>query len=219
MALNAVSDLTLRSNALKRGVRLEYFTVAWMAAEAVLAIAAGIVARSVLLTAFGADSLIELLSGVTLLWRLRTEAGGGDERRVDIIERRATWVSAVLLILLSAYVVLTSASGLLARVEPERSWLGLAVAAVALVVMPWLAYRKGIVNRILNSSALRADIAETASCAYLAGVTLLGVSISAVTGWWWVEYIAAILLLRWLIPEAREALEAAREGRSAAEHE
>ena len=200
-------------------MRLEYFTVAWMAAEAVLAIGAGIVARSVLLTAFGADSLIELLSGVTLLWRLRTEAGGGDERRVDIIERRATWVSAVLLILLSAYVVLTSASGLLARVEPERSWLGLAVAAVALVVMPWLAYRKGIVNRILNSSALRADIAETASCAYLAGVTLLGVSISAVTGWWWVEYIAAILLLRWLIPEAREALEAAREGKSAHEHE
>jgi len=217
--LNAVSDLTLRSNALRRGLRLEYFTVVWMAAEAVLAIAAGIVARSVLLTAFGADSLIEVLSGVTLLWRLRTEAGGGDERQVDIIERRATWVSAALLILLSAYVVLTSAAGLLARVEPERSWLGLAVAAIAIVVMPWLAYRKGIVNRILKSSALRADIAETASCAYLAGVTLLGVSINAVTGWWWAEYIAAILLLRWLIPEAREALEAAREGRSAAEHE
>ena len=217
--MNAVSDLTLRSNALRRGLRLEYFTVVWMAAEAVLAIAAGIVARSVLLTAFGADSLIEVLSGVTLLWRLRTEAGGGDERQVDIIERRATGVSAALLILLSAYVVLTSAAGLLARVEPERSWLGLAVAAIAIVVMPWLAYRKGIVNRILKSSALRADIAETASCAYLAGVTLLGVSINAVTGWWWAEYIAAILLLRWLIPEAREALEAAREGRSAAEHE
>ena len=217
--MNAVSDLTLRSNALRRGLRLEYFTVVWMAAEAVLAIAAGIVARSVLLTAFGADSLIEVLSGVTLLWRLRTEAGGGDERQVDIIERRATWVSAALLILLSAYVVLTSAAGLLARVEPERSWLGLAVAAIAIVVMPWLAYRKGIVNRILKSSALRADIAETASCAYLAGVTLLGVSINAVTGWWWAEYIAAILLLRWLIPEAREALEAAREGKSAHEHE
>ena len=189
-----------------------------MAAEAALAIGAGIVARSVLLTAFGADSLIELLSGITLLWRLKVEVDGGDYSHVHAVERRATWVSALLLILLSTYVVLTAAAGLIARVEPERSWLGIAVALAAVVVMPWLAYRKRIVNRVLGSSALRADIAESATCAYLAGVTLVGVAINAVTGWWWAEYIAAIFLLRWLVPEALEALAAARNGDSAGEH-
>jgi divalent metal cation (Fe/Co/Zn/Cd) transporter len=195
-------------------VRLEAFTVAWMTVEAVLAIGAGVAARSVLLTVFGADSLIELLSGVTLLWRLRAEANASDGSRVARFERRAAWVSAALLILLCAYVVVTSIVGLALRVEPERSWLGITVAAAALLVMPWLAVRKRSVNKTIQSAALRADVAESLTCAYLAGVTLAGVVLSAVTGWWWVEYIAATALLRWLLPEAREALEAARAGES-----
>ena len=62
-----------RTAAVRMGVRLEVITVVWMAFEAVLAIGAGIAARSVLLTAFGFDSVIELLSGVTLA----TGHGGG----------------------------------------------------------------------------------------------------------------------------------------------
>jgi len=208
-----MAEVAVRQAALRRGVRLEAFTVAWMAAEAVLAIGAGVAARSVLLTAFGADSLIELLSGATLLWRLRVEARGGDDGRVDAVEKRAIWISAALLMLLCAYVALTSVAGLLLRIQPERSWLGIAVSAAALIVMPWLARLKGLANRTIDSPALRADIAESATCAYLAGVTLVGVVADAVTGLWWVEYLAAVILLRWLIPEAREALEAARSGK------
>src|SRR5579859_6755542 len=103
-----MAEASLRAAAIRRGVRLEWFTVAWMVVEAVLAIGAGIAARSVLLTAFGADSLIELLSGGTLLWRLRIESSGGDETRVEVVERRAEWISAVLLILLCLYVVVTA---------------------------------------------------------------------------------------------------------------
>jgi divalent metal cation (Fe/Co/Zn/Cd) transporter len=80
--------------------------------------------------------------------------------------------------------------------------------------MPLLAARKRAANQTIQSSALRADIAESATCAYLAGVTLIGAAINALTGWWWVEYLAAVILLRWLVPEAREALEAARAGRT-----
>ena len=205
-----MADLALRANAMRRGVRLEGFTVAWMTAEAVLAIAAGIAARSVLLTAFGADSLIELLSGATLLWRLRVEAAGGNDARVDSVEKRATWISAVLLILLCGYVSLTSLAGLLLGIQPERSWLGIVVSAAAVVVMPWLAVRKRAANQTIQSAALRADIAESVTCAYLAAVTLIGAVINAITGLWWVEYLAAVILLRWLLPEAQEALEAAR---------
>ena len=205
-----MADLALRATAIRRGVRLEGFTVAWMGVEAVLAIAAGVAARSVLLTAFGADSLIELLSGATLLWRLRVEAAGGNDARVDAVEKQAVLISAVLLILLCTYVALTSVAGFLLRIQPERSWLGVAVSAAAVVVMPWLAARKRAANQTIQSAALRADIAESATCAYLAAVTLIGAAINAVSGLWWVEYLAAVILLRWLVPEAREALEAAR---------
>ena len=174
-----MAELTARRSALRRGVRLEVMTVAWMAIEAALAIGAGIAARSVLLTAFGADSLIELLSGATLLWRLNVEMRGGDEHRVEAVERNATRISAVLLVLLCLYVVGSSVAGLILRVEPEGSWLGIAVSASAIVLMPWLASRKRSVNVTLQSPALRADIAESATCAYLAAVTLAGVGIDA----------------------------------------
>lgn len=214
-----MADLALRARAISRGVRLEGFTVAWMAVEAVLAIGAGVAARSVLLTAFGADSLIELLSGATLFWRLRVEAAGGDDARVDSVERRAVWISAVLLVILCTYVALTSIAGFVLRIQPERSWLGVAVSATAVIVMPLLAARKRAANQTIQSAALRADIAESATCAYLAGVTLIGAAINAMTGFWWVEYVAAVVLLRWLIPEAREALEAARSGKGHHEDE
>ena len=207
-----MADTAVRVAALRLGVRLEALGVTWMAAEAVLAVGAGVAARSVLLTAFGADSLIELVSGATLLWRLRAEAAGRDSDRVGAIEKRAVQISAILLILLCVYVALTSIAGFVLRIEPEKSWLGVLVSAAALVVMPWLANRKRAANKTIQSSALRADIAESVTCAYLAGVTLVGAAINAITGLWWVEYLAALALLRWLVPEAREALEAARPG-------
>ncbi|HKW70433.1 MAG TPA: cation transporter [Candidatus Dormibacteraeota bacterium] len=188
-----------------------------MILEAVLAIGAGVTARSVLLTAFGADSVIELFSGATLAWRLHAEARGGDDSRLDSVEKRAIWISALLLVLLCIYILATSALGLVFRFEPERSWLGIVVSAAAVIVMPWLAAQKRGVNQTVDSPALRADIAESVSCAFLAAVTLAGVALNAVTGWWWVEYIAAVALLIWLVPEARETLEAAREGMTSGE--
>ena len=185
-----------RAAALRQGVRLEWVTIAWMLVEAVIAVGAGIAARSVLLTAFGLDSVVELLSGIVVLRRLLGRAE----------EEISTRISAVLLVLLCVYVVLFSIGGLVLRVMPEGSILGIAVSAVAIVVMPLLAGAKRRVNRVLESPSLRADIAESISCAYLAAATLAGLVVSMATGWWWVQYIAALGLLVWLIPEALEAL-------------
>ena len=185
-----------RAAALRQGVRLEWVTIAWMLVEAVIAVGAGIAARSVLLTAFGLDSVVELLSGIVVLRRLLGRAE----------EEISTRISAVLLVLLCVYVVLFSIGGLVRRVMPEGSILGIAVSAVAIVAMPLLAGAKRRVNRVLESPSLRADIAESISCAYLAAATLAGLVVSMATGWWWVQYIAALGLLVWLIPEALEAL-------------
>ena len=200
-----------RQEAVKVGVRLEVVTVVWMAFEAVLAIGAGVVARSVLLTAFGIDSVIELISGGVLLWRLSSEARGASSERMESVERRATRISAVLLVLLCAYVVFVGFAGLVARLQPEASVLGVGVAAAAVLVMPLLAWRKRRANLVISSPALRADIAETITCAYLAAATLVGAGLNLIAGWWWAEYVAALVLLVFIAMEAKEAIESARE--------
>jgi divalent metal cation (Fe/Co/Zn/Cd) transporter len=188
-----------RADAVRKGIRLEELTIAWMLIEAVAAIGAGIAARSVLLTAFGVDSVIELLSGVVLYRRLK-----GDSER---LEATAIGISAVLLVLLCVYILVSSLIGLLLRIQPSESVVGIAVSAVAVVAMPVLARAKRRVNVVLQSPSLRADIAETVSCAYLAAVTLTGLVVAALTGWWWIQYAAALVLLGWLVPETREAVE------------
>lgn len=181
-----------------------------MAGEALLAIGAGIAARSVLLTAFGFDSVIELLSGVTLLWRLSSEGRGSP--RMEAIERRATVISAALLVLLTVYLVLVGLGGVVAHVHPSGSTLGVAVAAAAVLAMPILAWRKRRANALIGSAALRADVAETITCAYMAAATLAGAGLNLLFGLWWAEYAAAIALLVFIVMEAREAVEAARGG-------
>jgi divalent metal cation (Fe/Co/Zn/Cd) transporter len=104
----------------------------------------------------------------------------------------------------------TSVGGLVTGFQPADSVLGIAVAAIAIIAMPLLAFAKARANRLIGSASLRADIAETITCAYLAGVTLVGVALSMAFDMWWVQYLCALGLLIWLVPETREALEAAR---------
>jgi divalent metal cation (Fe/Co/Zn/Cd) transporter len=196
----------MKDAALRTGVRLEVFTVVWMLAEAVLAIGAGIAARSVLLTGFGFDSVIELLSGVTLLWRLSSSS-----TQIEGVERRATQISAVLLVLLCAYLLFFGLGGLVVGLRPEGSVLGVLVSAAAVLVMPILAWRKHQANVTIGSAALRADVAESVTCAYMAAATLVGVGLNLLFGWWWAEYVGALALLVFVGMETREAIEAARE--------
>lgn len=200
-----------RSGALREGIALETVSVVWMVVEAGVAIGAGVAARSVLLTGFGLDSVIELLSAVLLLWRLTAEGRNEDLERVERMERRAAWLAALLLVLLALYLVVSSVVGLAIRFEPENSWPGLLVAALAVIVMPALGWRKRAVASKLHSAALRADAVESMACAYLALATLLGVGASAVLGWWWAEYAAALVLAVLVLREAREAFREARE--------
>jgi divalent metal cation (Fe/Co/Zn/Cd) transporter len=203
-------DLT-RAAAVRRGLRLEVVTVGWMLVEACVAVGAGVAARSALLTAFGLDSVVELLSGIVLYRRLQVESSGASADDVDRLEARTTSISAVLLIVLCGFVVLSSIVGIVLRIEPEGSLVGIAVSAVAVVTMPLLAWQKRRVNAVVGSPSLRADIAETISCAYLAAVTLAGLAATTLFGWWWAQYVAAIALLIWLVPEAREAFWAWRD--------
>jgi divalent metal cation (Fe/Co/Zn/Cd) transporter len=181
-----------------------------MTIEAVVAIGAGVAAGSVLLTAFGLDSVIELISGAVLVWRLQYEVAGASAKRVESVERQTTRISAVLLVLLCAYLIFVGAAGLFSQRHPEGSPLGVGIALAAVIVMPLLGFAKRRVNGVIDSAALRADIAETATCAYMAAATLAGTLANLWLGLWWVEYAAALALMFFLVREAREAIEAAR---------
>jgi hypothetical protein len=122
-----------RAAQVRLGVRVEVFTVLWMVVEAVVSIGAGIVAGSALLTAFGMDSVIELVSGGILLWRLAVEARGEHTEQVEYAEQSAAWVVAIALVLLCLYVLLTALAGLITRARPESSLVGIIVAAAAVV--------------------------------------------------------------------------------------
>lgn len=201
-----------RADNVRSGIRLEVFTVAWMVVEAAVALGAGIAARSILLTAFGIDSVIELVSGSVLLWRLQTEAHGGDAERVEVAERKAAWFVAVTLALLCAYVVVSTAYGLATHAKPDRSPVGIVISCAAVLVMPYLAWGKRRIAGRIHSDALRGDAAESITCAYMAGTVLVGLGLNALFRWWWAEDVAALVFLFWLVREAHEAFEEAREG-------
>lgn len=194
-------------------MRVEVITVAWMIVEAAIAIGAGILARSVLLTAFGLDSVIELVTGGALLWRLATEARRGSLERVERAENRAAWIVGIGLILLCVYIVGTAVLSFVTGSKAEGSVVGIGLALSALIIMPWLVWRKRSIAAKIQSGALRADAACSLTCAYMAGALLAGVALTTVLGWWWADGVAACALLYWIVPEAREALEAARSGR------
>ncbi len=201
---------TLRATEIRLGVRIEVITVIWMMIEMAVSIGAGIAAGSILLTAFGVDSLIELISGGILLWRLLVESRGGDVEQVEQAEHGAAWVVAIALALLCAYVLISAIYGLLVHAKPESSMLGIGVSAAAVIFMPYLALVKRRVSRRIQSEALAGDAVESITCAYMAGTVLVGLVFNALFGWWWVENIAALVFLVWLLRETWEAFEEAR---------
>lgn len=183
-----------------------------MLVEAGVAIGAGIAARSVLLTAFGLDSVIELLTGGVLLWRLATEVRGGTLDRVAQAERWAAWIVGSSLAVLCVYVVLSAGAAVALHSEAESSPIGIGLAVLALGIMPILAWRKRQIAARLGSAALRGDAACSVTCAYMAAALLIGLGLNAGLGWWWADSLAALSLLYWLIPETCAALASARSG-------
>ena len=206
-----------RAAQVRTGVRIEVFTVIWMVIEAAVSIGAGILARSALLTAFGLDSVIELLSGAILLRRLLEEAKEGNTQRVERAEHRAAWIVALALTLLCVYVLLTAVYGLVTHAQPESSLVGIAVSIAAVIVMPWLALVKRRIAKRIDSAALRGDAASSLTCGYMAATVLVGLALNALFHWWWAEGIAALVFLFWLIGETREAFAEARESKEADE--
>src|SRR5881398_2099660 len=200
-----------RADAVRLALLLTYITLVWMIVEGAASLLLGWASKSLLLEAFGIDTIIELFSASVLLWRLRIEASErADEARVEAVEHRASRLVGYTLYLLVAYVVFNSAYGIFIahRVTDthESAW-GILIGLVAKIGMPILAGYKLKVAARLNSRALRADAIEAIVCGYLSIVLMVGLAATRILGWWWLDSVAALALIPFLIKEARAAIE------------
>jgi divalent metal cation (Fe/Co/Zn/Cd) transporter len=193
-----------RAEDVRIALLLTYITLAWMTIEGAASVLLGWASQSLLLEAFGIDSVIELFSAGVLLWRLRVESSGAaSSQHVEAVERTAArWIGYSLYALV-VYVVLNSGYGLfLAKrvTDTHESAWGILIGVVAKVGMPILAGYK------LGGALTRADAVESITCGYLSIVLIVGLAATRVLGWWWLDSVAALALIPFLIKEGRAAI-------------
>jgi divalent metal cation (Fe/Co/Zn/Cd) transporter len=193
-----------RAALIQEAFRLEWFTVAWMTIEAVVALASAWATGSVLLAAFGFDSLIELASAGVLIWRLSVELRHGQAFSEEA-ERIASRVAGALLFVLAAYVMEAALWSLWVGRGEEFSWPGFIVALIAIPAMRYLAKRKIEIADKLGSRALRADAMEAVTCGWLSFVVVIGLAAQWATGAAWVDSVASLAVVWLLVKEGREA--------------
>jgi len=207
-----VAETGQRAEQVRLGVWIELTALSWMVIEAAIAISAGFAAHSISLEGFGIDSIIELIAGGILLWRLRVEQRGDTVEAIEQAERRASWITAISLFALAAYIVVGSALAFFTQSRPEASWWGVGVAIAAAVIMPLLWQGKLRVARRIGSAALKADAACSVTCAYMSFTLLAGLLLNRFFGLWWADPLAALALVYFIVREGREALHEARTG-------
>jgi divalent metal cation (Fe/Co/Zn/Cd) transporter len=187
----------------RKGLFLEYFTVAYNVLEAIASIIFGGIAGSIALIGFGLDSIVESLSGLVLIWRLR-QHGKISEEKEERIEKRATRFVAITFFILGLYVCV-EAMRKWAMVEvPEPSLPGILIAMASLVVMPVLTIQKYRTGQQLNSRALVADSKETLACAFLSLALLIGLGANYLLGFWQADPIIGVIIAVFLLREGWE---------------
>lgn len=194
----------------QKGLIAEYFTVGWNVIEGIIAIAAGVIAGSIALVGFGLDSYIEVASGLVLIWRLRKH-GFSDDEEEEAAEKKAVFFVGATFFLLTFYVLYESGKKLIFQEQPEESLIGIILAAVSLIVMPFFALYKKKIAIEIKSRALRADALETLACSYLSLTLLLGLGANYLFSWWWADPVAALAMVYFLVKEGWEAITESQE--------
>jgi divalent metal cation (Fe/Co/Zn/Cd) transporter len=193
---------TLSSNERTRlGRRAQFLagaSVAYNVVEAVIAVTAGIVAGSVALIGFGLDSVVEVSSGLIILWQFR-------HRLPESRERQALRLMAFSFFGLAAYVSFESVRALFSGGEPEASPVGIGLAIASLIIMPFLSWAQRRTGRALGSNAVVADSTQTLLCTYLSAVLLVGLVLNATLGWGWADPIAGLVIAAVAVREGVEA--------------
>jgi divalent metal cation (Fe/Co/Zn/Cd) transporter len=189
-----------RGKLVRRAKLLAWVGIGWHGIEATIAVAAGIVAGSIALIGFGADSLIESVAGIVLLWRFAASRSSSEDA-----ERRAQKLIAISFYLLAAYVGIESVRSLFTGDKPDPSWVGIGLSIVTLITMPPLAIAKARIGEKLGSSATKSEGQQNMLCAYLSAALLIGLGANALFGLWWADPITALIIAGVAVKEGRES--------------
>jgi len=190
----------------KKALHLEYLFVGYNSVEAGLSILFGVLAGSIALVGFGFDSILECLSALILIWRLRVH-GTISAQREEEIESRASRFVAASFFLLGAYVLFESGMKLWEEEQPDPSMAGIFIALASLIVMPALGRKKYELGKKIGSRALVADSKETFVCAFLSLALLIGLVVNLWAGFWQADPIIGILIAIFLFKEGYEVFE------------
>ena len=173
-------------------LRLSYFTIAWNGVIGAAALVVSSITGSAALAGLALNALLDSSASVVLVWRFRRERS--DPAAAERLERRAqTWITIAML-LVAAYVGVNGVRALVGRDHADESAFGLALAAVSLLVLPFLGRAKLRVAAALASPSLRGDGVLTLAAAALSGITLVALAVNAAFGWWWADPAAALLI-------------------------
>lgn len=189
----------------RQGLRLEYLTLGWEAIEAAVALAAASASGSVALLGFGIDSVAELASATILVWRLKSEQRGRGVADLERIDRRARRMVGASLFVLAGYVTFDAITALLAGTKPGSSIAGIAITAIAMLVMWWLGRAKRSAASSLSSGALFSDAFQATACFWLCLITLTGLALNMALGWWWADPAAALAMVYFITREGLAA--------------
>lgn len=182
----------------RRALQLAYATAGYNLLEGVVAVAAGAAASSTALIGFGLDSFIEVSSALVVIWQFRS-------RVPESRERLALRLIAVSFFALAAWISVDAVRALLGSGEAEPSPVGIAIAAVSVVVMPLLVWAKRRTGREMGSATVVADSTQTLLCTYLSAVLLVGLVLNATLGWSWADPVAALVIAFVAVREGVEA--------------
>ncbi|MGZ8805256.1 MAG: cation diffusion facilitator family transporter [Microbacterium sp.] len=188
-----------RVRVLRRRIRMIVaFTITYNVIEGIIALIAGGIASSAALIGFGLDSFVEVLSAAAIAWQF---SAVDPETR----ERTALRIIAVSFFALAAYVTVDAVLSLTGLREPEHSPVGIALAAVSLVVMPLVSWIERRAGRELGSASAIADSRQTLICAYLSAALLIGLVLNSALGWAWADSVAALFIAGFAVREGLEA--------------
>jgi divalent metal cation (Fe/Co/Zn/Cd) transporter len=188
-----------RKQTLHRRIRwIVAFTIGYNLIEAVVSVAAGSAASSVALIGFGLDSLVEVLSAAAVAWQF-------SRADPEKYERGTLRVIAIAFFALAAYVSVSAVLSLVGTAEPKHSTLGIVIAALSVIVMPFLSWFERRTGRELGSATAIADSKQTLLCTYLSAAVLVGLVLNSLLGWSWADPIAALVIAVFAIREGIEA--------------
>jgi divalent metal cation (Fe/Co/Zn/Cd) transporter len=188
------------------GIKVEYFSSAWMIVEAMGSVGFGLMAGSFALLAFGGDSLVELISGFAVLSHLRKDAkaSGTQTRRTELL-------TAGLLFALIPIIGLGAAYSYTTGLRPEGSPLGIAIAIGAVITMPYLWWEKRKIGGETRNLPLSIDAVESITCLFMAIALLGGLLAEYFFGFWWADYLATAVIVMFVAREAIESYHELRE--------